>query len=360
MKYLLRFFCILLSFHLPAQESVTFKGKVVEVQNDKVVGVPGVVVSVSGESYDVTAQDGSFKLYAPKGLDFVTITIKGSSSAMISPYEGKVNIPPMFEPIEIKLCNEHNTKLQEKVNALNSKMRLLQKSQKLSARQLELMHKTMLDTIEHFQVMVEKYQMDIAKSEVKQKELQDKIVVLEQKNAALEEKLFEALGKKFALQQSTFDEISKGLNNYISRLKDLQLILPTDAVACVTNASGACGKFYGYIEKYNAARNFINDNKDQQETAASHYWDDPSVAMQLNATYDFVLNKLHEPFLFDKMNNTVISVLKQRSQGNISLKAAKKTLHTNCNELSNDLKPLIAELDFKKNKLYQLFLNSVQ
>ena len=42
------------------------EAKVVELKENKPVGVPGVVVSVSGESYDITAPDGSFKLTALK------------------------------------------------------------------------------------------------------------------------------------------------------------------------------------------------------------------------------------------------------------------------------------------------------
>ena len=110
---------------------------------------------------------------------------------------------------------------QDKVISLNAKLKILQKTQKFSSRQLELMHKTMLDTIVHFQYKLENYSIHAEKSEQMQKFLQENIKQLEKTTAELEEKLFIALGNKFAYQQSTFDSISKGINNYISRIKDL-------------------------------------------------------------------------------------------------------------------------------------------
>ncbi len=49
----------LLVLGLHAQSPMTLKGKVVELLQDKTKPVAGVVVSVSGESYDVTSEDGS-------------------------------------------------------------------------------------------------------------------------------------------------------------------------------------------------------------------------------------------------------------------------------------------------------------
>jgi hypothetical protein len=343
-----------------AQKSVTLRGKVVELTGDKTVGVPGVVVSVSGESYDVTGQDGSFKLFAPGGLGQITITIKGSASTMLTPYEGKVNIPPLDEPILIKLCSEKNQKLLEKVALLNSKVKSLQKTQKLNARQVELLHRTMMDTIAYYQTEVEKatVQLDLAKTA--NLELLEKIAQLEKTNAELEDKLFLALGEKYTAQQKYFELISTGLNNYISRLKDLHQILPYDAVACLTNTPQACNRFYAAIEKYNQARNVINENKDQYLQAAEHYWSGDFVAAELGEVNHFILNTLHQPYLFEKMNATIINPIKERSQGNTNLKVAKKEISAASKALAADLDPLIKQLDQKKNKLYHYLTNSIQ
>lgn len=351
---------LLIAGPLFAQQSVTLRGKVVEITPEGTVGVPGVVVSVSGESYDVTAQDGSFKLFAPGGLDQITITIKGSSSMMISPYEGKVSIPPLYEPIEIRLCQEKNEQLLQKVNNLNARIRSLQKTQKLTSRQLEQMYHTMLDTITFYQALVEKTNLQLVKADAANQELKNKIAELEKSNALLEEKLFLALGEKFTAQQKHFESISTGLNNYISRLKDLHHILPTDAEACLSNAPGACNRFYGYIEKYNQARNDIHEHQDEDVRAAANYWSDPSVAAGLKEVYRFVLDTIHEPYIFDKMNTTVIQPIKQRSQGNTSLKAAKKQVAEAGNTLATDLEPLIRALDDKKSGLLNLLTNSIQ
>ena len=75
MKIIQIVFLFLAHLSLFGQNLVTLKGKVVEIKGNKTVGVPGVTVSVSGESYDITGQDGSFKLIAPNGLDLSLIHI---------------------------------------------------------------------------------------------------------------------------------------------------------------------------------------------------------------------------------------------------------------------------------------------
>ena len=155
MKIIQIVFLFLAHLSLFGQNLVTHKGKVVEIKGNKTVGVPGVTVSVSGESYDITGQDGSFKLIAPNGLDHITIAIKGSTSPMISPFEGKVSLPPQNDPIVIKLCNENNERLTRKVAELNSKIKSLQKTQKLSNQQIELLQQTMMDTIIYYQNILE-------------------------------------------------------------------------------------------------------------------------------------------------------------------------------------------------------------
>lgn len=351
---------LIFSTQIFAQKSVTLRGKVVELTGDKTVGVPGVVVSVSGESYDVTGQDGSFKLFAPDGLGQVTITIKGSASTMLSPYEGKVNLPPLYEPIEIKLSSVKNQKLLEKVAALNLKIKSLQKTQKLNARQVELLHHTMLDTIAYYQTQIEKttVQLDLAKTA--NLELIEQIARLEKKNADLEDKLFLALGEKYTAQHKYFELISTGINNYISRLKDLHHILPYDAVACMSNTPQACNRFYASIEKYNQARNVIHENKDQYLQASQHYWSQEEVATGLEDINNFILNSIHQPYLFEKMNTAIINPIKERSQGNTSLKVAKKEVATASKSLAAELEPLIKQLDQKKTKLYNYLTNSIQ
>lgn len=360
MKILSFFTLIFFSLSLLSQNLVTLRGKVVEIKGNKSVGVPGVTVSVSGESYDITGQDGSFKLVAPNGLDFVTISIKGSSSPMISPFEGKINLPPQHEPIEIKLCNENNERLTRKINELSVKIKSLQKNQKLSNHQIELLQRTMVDTIIYYQNRVDNLAENNEKSNAQNSALKEQIKLLEDKNAQLEQKLFLALGERFKNQQVYFEKISSALNNYASRLKDMHLILPTDASACISNAPNACDRFYSSIEKYNQARNNINDHKDEWVNATREYWSNDEIHTELSSIIDYILNTIHEPKLFNQMNQTIINVIKDRSQGNISLSAAKKEIKLASTALATDLKPLIALLDNKKVKLFHDFTNFIQ
>ncbi|MBK7436837.1 MAG: hypothetical protein IPO69_21245 [Saprospiraceae bacterium] len=360
MKIYLPFLCALFVQIVAAQTSVTLKGKVVELHENKTTGVPGVVVSVSGESYDVTAQDGSFKLFAPDGLDQVTITIKGTTNSMVTPYDGKVNLPPLAQPILIRICNEKNVKLLEKIQGLNNRIKKMQVAQKLSDRQVEQLQQTMIDTILHFQAVIEDYATRLESSESTNKDLQQRILQLEKTNSELEEKLFIALGEKYKNQKIYFDDITKNLNNYISRLKDVHKNIPENALACLSNTPMACDRFYQMIDKYNQARNVINEQKEIQVKAVEQYWSDPSVAVELQKLYTYILEDIHQPLLFDKMNEVIIDPLKSRSQGNLSLKAGRKIISEKGEALKDQLDPMITQLDLNKTSLYLLLTNSIQ
>lgn len=355
-------FCLFICIGIQstAQAPVTLKGKVVELLTDKTKPVPGVVVSVSGESYDVTGPDGSFKLFAPDGLDFVTITVKGSQSNMLAPFEGKVNMPPMYQPIVVRLCNENNKKLISKVNELNTRIKTLQKNNKLSARQVELLHKTMIDTIEYYQIMVDNLATKLGSAEKENNVLQARIIELEKKNAALEEKLFLVLGEKYTEQQKQYSSITALLNVYISRIKDLHRAIPGDAMACVEAAPQACSRFYNTVEQYNKARNVINENKDLHVKAVEHYWTNPEVALALDQTYTYILKSIHEPLLFEKMNTVIIDPIKSNALNKSKKKPTLDKISVEGTALAEELKPMIEQLDTLKSKLNHLLSNSVQ
>ncbi len=343
-----------------AQTPIALQGRVVEILQDKTKPLAGVVVSVSGESYDVTGPDGSFKLHAPKGLDFVTVTVKGSEKYVISPFEGKISLPPMSQPIEIQLCNENNKKLLAKVQDLNTRIKSLQKSQRLSARQVELLHKTMLDTIEHYQSLVDDFALKLKASEKENLSLKLRIEELEKKNTLLEEKLFLALGEKYSEQQKAYTAITALLNIYCSRIKDLHHAIPGDAIACAKNTPQACVRFYSTVDKYNQARNAINENRNQHLTSVQHHWTNPEVALQLEKTYTYLLDQIHLPLLFEKMNSSIIDPLKARSQGNSKEKTVVKQISSEGGALAQELKPMTIQLDEMKSKLYNLLSNSIQ
>jgi len=218
----------------------------------------------------------------------------------------------------------------------------------------------MVDTIIYYQNILEPLTVSNEKSNSENIALKEKIKQLEEKNTDLEQKLFIALGERFKNQQVYFERISTGLNNYISRLKDMQLILPIDALACVSNATNACQRFYTSIEKYNQARNDINEHKDELVNAAKEYWANDEIPTELNSIYDYILNSIHEPKMFNQMNQSIINIIKERSQGNLSLNAAKKEIKLASASLAADLKPLIFMLDNKKANLFHDFTNSVQ
>jgi hypothetical protein len=152
---------------------------------------------------------------------------------MISPFEGKVSLPPQNDPIVIKLCNENNERLTRKVAELNSKIKSLQKTQKLSNQQIELLQQTMVDTIIYYQNMVESLTGSNDKSNSDNTALREKIKQLEEKNVG--ENIGDAVKKMaapkmqlniFDVHSVTFEEIRKLLNDVdINRLTPVEALL---------------------------------------------------------------------------------------------------------------------------------------
>jgi hypothetical protein len=324
-------------------QNLQLKGKVVEIKEDKVVGVSGIKISVKG-TYDITQPDGSFRLNLPRDLDYVVITLENCPHQMVAPMGGRVNLPPS-DLVLVRVCSEQNQKLLEKVGGLEQKIKAFEKERRLSRRQLDRLYETMLDTIQHFQGTVQSMTDSLARLGVEQEKLKMLIGNLENENRKLEQQLFDALGEKFLAQQKVYEEIASGLNTYRSRLKDVQKILPDDVPACIESPPQPCENFYATLEKYFSARQFLLEKHDGHVSDVNFYWADAALASQLEETYKLIFKKIHEPLLFERMNDQVRQPILLRSQEKISRKEALKRVKKGTEEILTELKPLVEELD---------------
>ena len=150
------FISLFLCFPLLAQQNaiIELRGRVVEVSNGKSIGIPGIKVSVIGGNYDITVKNGEFKLIVPTGKDYVKILIDNTDKKLLKPYAGFVNLPPSGN-LDIIVCAQENRKLQAKVNDLNAQIQRLENKNELSKKQLVAMHSEMLDTILHYEQIIQ-------------------------------------------------------------------------------------------------------------------------------------------------------------------------------------------------------------
>lgn len=341
--------------HLLGQ-NMELRGRVVEVSNGKVKGVPNVKVKIIGESVNVTKPDGSFSLFIPAKKEYVTISLENCAHPMISPYAGRVNLPPSGE-LQIRVCALENTRLRNKIDKLGAQIGKLEKERKLSNRQLSQMHQVLLDTILYYEDQIQQLANNLAEKEAQLDEKQKQTNALEQEVALLQQQLFEALEEKYLRQHKTYKDLSAGLNNYRSRLKDVQREMGRVS-DCFLHSEG-CNNFYSAIRKYSEARNDIDESSNSNVEAVAHYWDDKNLSDQLRNTYQFILKTVHEPVMFDMVNEQVINPIKDYAARKRGRMAAQKEAERGAEAAMKELAPLITELDIKIDDILKLLNENI-
>lgn len=337
-------------------QNIELRGRVVEVQNGQAKGVPNVKVKIIGESVNVTKADGSFSLFVPFRQEYVTISLENCPHPMISPYAGRVNLPPSGE-LQVRVCAMENTKLRNKIDDLGRKIGKLEKERQMSNRQLSKMHQVLLDTILYYEGQIQQLVNNLAEKETQLDEKQKQTIALEEKVALLQQQLFEALEEKYLRQHKTFKDISAELNNYRSRLKDVQRELGRIS-DCFLHSEG-CNNFYSAIRKYSEARNKMDETSNSNVEAVAHYWENPSLPDQLQETYHYILKVLHEPIMFEMVNEQVINPIKDFSARKRGRMAAQKEAERGAEAAMNTLAPMVIELDTKIDEILKLLNENI-
>lgn len=336
--------CLPVRFFSQNNSTVEVKGVVVEVSDGIPRGVFNVTVSTPSD-YDVTDENGNFTLLLNPDEDYVILSLSNCPHPMISPYAGRVNLPPARVPLEVRVCARANEKLRAKVDELDEKVKKLEKSRQLDQRQLERLHQTMVDTIIFYETQIREMTQELDEKNVQLAEKQREIASLERKLTSLEQQLFEALEEKYLRQQKALKSITEGLNAYRSRLKDVHKEL-SGISDCFLHPQG-CDNFYMAARKYSEIRNTIDETHDANVEAVAHYWESSNLASQLNDTYAYILTAIHEPVMFNRVNERVLDPLKNYAAGKKGRIASKNEAEKGAEEALQLLDPLIAELDQK-------------
>lgn len=325
-------------------QTMELRGVIVEVSEGQPKGIPGVTISVFGQDYDITDERGNFVLNIKPKEDFVILTLENCPYPLIDPYAGQVNLPPSGA-LMVRVCARENQKLQSKIQNLNSRIGKLEREGKLSRRQLESMQRTLLDTVLFYENQLNSLTENLREKDTQITESQDKIAHLEQKTALLEQQLFAALEEKYLRQHQTLDNITADLNAYRSRLKDVYRELGGIA-DCFLHPQG-CDNFYSAVRKYSEARNRIDETHQGNITSVAHYWADPKLPVQMEETYNYILQTIHEPVMFGMVNERVLDPLKVYAAKKKGRLASQKEVTNGAEAARVKLESMIAGLDVK-------------
>lgn len=344
-----------LQAHLQSQY-IELRGKVVEVTDGKAKGIPNITVRVMGEAGDVTKQDGSFSFHISSSVDFVTLVLENCPHTMIDPNAGRVYLPPSGN-LQIRVCEAANKRLQAKVEELKQQVRSLENKRLLTQRQLDHLHDSLTTIILQHEDKIHTLEEDLTREGRTSNELRERIAALEKRNKELETALLVALEEKYLRQQQILKDVTGDLNSYRSRLKDVQHELPRIS-DCFLHPQG-CDNFNSAIRKYSAVRNKIDETHGSNVESVAHYWENQYLPQQLEETYSYILKTIHEPVMFDLMNERVINPIKDASTRKKGRLAAQKEAERGAEDAQKLLGLMIVELDQKIDDILKLLSKTI-
>ena len=349
--------CGLSNANAQGTSALEIKGRVLEMVNNKKVGIPKITVKVAETSSDITASDGTFRIVVPSNRTFIQLSIVDANNReMLNPKEGIVPLPPSGY-IDIYVCAKQNEALRAKVAALNREVTFRQKKFELSNRQVMVLQKEMLDTVMYYEGKLQMLQEinDRIKNESLEKdkalrESEARIQALEQELKRTVEELFKAKDEYFLKKNEHLQKITAELRGYLDALQNLGDMVQPDRIPQYFSyyPEAATNKLNGKIEEYNSARDLILKNQDANLTATRHYWQDPSVALQLKETYDFLLTTVHLNNVLP-MNTTVIGIMKAYQAHKLGRQQAEKNAKNAVNDAYPKLKSILPTLEEKIN-----------
>jgi hypothetical protein len=347
---------------LVAQQTpvIEVRGRVVEMINGKAVGIPKVTVSISNTDSDITEADGSFTLYSKSGNQkFVRIAVTSMDNRqLLAPIEGLINIPPSTN-IEVLLCSQQNEVLKTKVSELNTKVKALQSKYSLSARQVQILQREMVDTILFYEQRIQEVQALSAQQNAASKsEIQEKDKIIKRLEADLRQTMQQLLAAKdeqFLQKQTHFKSISTTFRQYLDALYNMRDMLLPDRVSTYFINEAAINELGKKINAYNAARDALLAHQDAHITAVQHYWKDSreggtgsSVKEQVEATYTYILTDVHDRTVYPA-EFTVNETIKKYTTRQLGRQEAQKKATQAAKEPCSRITVLLPILEEKIN-----------
>jgi uncharacterized protein YkwD len=328
------------------------RGRVVELVNGKAVGVSKITVYVDKASYDITGNDGSFKVQVPSGKNFIKITLENTNRQVIVPYEGVVNLPPSGN-VDIQVCSQQNRELKAKVEQLNGNIKTLQSKYNLSQKRVEELQKEMVVKVLDFEKQIQIIQEDNVRSKTANdaalKEKDDKIAQLESELQNTLQQLLKAKDEQFLRKQAQLEKIAGELKKYQIAGENLNDMILPDKIPHYFSYNGqAVEQLNGKVADYNTARELIMKNQDVNLSGVQHYWQDPSVTKALEGTYAYLLNELHEKNFY-QANVEVIDPIGKFKAGKMGRLEGQRKASIASKESYSKIKVMLPVLEEKIN-----------
>jgi hypothetical protein len=310
----------------PADQFITVTGRVIEMIGQASKPIANIKVEVTATDYDFTNEQGQFNLDIPASQKRVKIVLSQAEKKLITPFDGVIYLPPGGKDVELIVCQAENTALLEKIDALNTRVKKMDASHKLEGRQLAAVQRQLLDTLLFFEQELAQRDAQIAQIKVASDQtiadISAEKTVLVNEKAALQAQvnqlmasLADALEEKYLRQAKAFAMITLDLNTYTDAALNLRDALRPTRVNSYFSQESARKQLNTTIEKYNAARNAIVQNKEGQLEAIGHYWADPILAQEAQELYAYLEETVHQKAIYPmefSVNDPLIQALNRQ------------------------------------------------
>ena len=286
-----------------------------------------------------TDKQGAFSFQFPliedrlyKGTDEINFTIPGYT--ILRPFNGVLQIDTLDYDLVLDILvikKDAVSAYSKQVKKLNRRLSKLKRENVLSTARLNVMNDSLLANIQQSETQKAVLQTTIADLEtnlastsadneaLNQKLISAKTQLMDMQSSVeeLNEALQEALEDKYRRQQEFYESISKGLQDYLVRTKDVhELLVDVGNYFPSSNNPEFVGAYNVALNAYNDIFVILNEEQDNYVQGVKQYWEDPQVAKQVAQTFEVVFDLIHYPRLqpaFREINGFITTRKKKKA-----------------------------------------------
>ena len=316
-----------------AQE-VTFRGRIVHMETGECL--KGVKVSAPGASEAITDDEGFFVMTLPAGTREVQIEMP-SGWAVEYPRQGKTPVPRSSEASIEFLVKQ----LQSENAALKAEVKRLTREGKVKEEQIDSLRAIIQDTIQAFERRLAEQLGSVS----------DSMELVAAQKAAFERQVKELTAKLEAgylkrNKEEVYEGLSRELNVYLDKLKDLRDLLKPSFMRTVTLSPESLKELGEKIEAYNLARTALYEAHENRLHQVDLYWEREMLTYQLREVYDLALQRIHQEIILP-LNDGPIEAVRDAALGQGPRMTAQSRATKAAREALNALEIPIQELEEK-------------
>lgn len=342
--------------HIQAQfpEAIQVDGWIMLKEGDSEKGLAGVELWVRHEngapSKKVTDAKGFFSFKTPKNQNSIRIDIPPDEFAFLDPRDGHVILNPNIS-LEVKITvvsKEKDEKLYQEIKSLTQQINGLQMDKKRLNAMYAALRDSLMDMrqartqlLSQLGMLEERLERSRERNESQQRDLaalKKQLAEREKENKSLQQALFVALEEKYLRQQNIYNQISKDLQEYLIRIKDMR---DQNKYLQDYYKSNNFNPYKRASSAYNNSFERIKKNHKSLLEGVNRYWENPALQQRIAQLYNFLLISLHEEKVVPSFNELNREISQRRIK---KIKQMGQSIEASLSPDIDDLEKMIAHI----------------